>query len=239
MWPATPEAGAAAPDGAPGDVHRAGRVGEIPIACSPLTARSVCGRRARVFFVRGSKWARKSRRINEMQSDLVFRGAHQECAHNSKEISRFTADLVFRDVPGKSVQRRGYTQRLRHPLLAVAPLKTIAGRVVRVLRPPPRLTPFPSRRLAIRLTACALTWSDSRIGTEPPAADGTGSLPGSGHRDSSSPRPAHRSGGQIKRGGSFFESRDRKLFASAEGARYTSCRDTFRRIPMKPHATIT
>ena len=152
-----------------------------------------------------------------MQSDLIFRGAHQECAHNSKEISCFSADLVFRDVPGKSAQRSGHTQRLRRPLLCVAPLETIAGRVVRVLRPPPSLGLFPSRRLAIRLTARTLTRSDPRIGTEPPAADGTGSLPGSGHRDSSSPRPAHRSGGQIKRGGSFFESRDRKLFASAEG----------------------
>jgi hypothetical protein len=154
-----------------------------------------------------------------MQSDLIFRGAHQECAHNSKEISCFSADLVFRDVPGKSAQRSGHTQRLRRPLLCVAPLETIAGRVVRVLRPPPSLGLFPSRRLAIRLTARTLTRSDPRIGTEPPAADGTGSLPGSGHRDSSSPRPAHRSGGQIKRGGSFFESRDRKLFASAEEVR--------------------
>src|ERR1041384_741462 len=151
-----------------------------------------------------------------MQSDLIFRGAHQECAHNSKEISCFSADLVFRDVPGKSAQRSGHTQRLRRPLLCVAPLETIAGRVVRVLRPPPSLGLFPSRRLAIRLTARTLTRSDPRIGTEPPAADGTGSLPGSGHRDSSSLRSTHRSGAQIKRAGSFFESRAGKLFASAE-----------------------
>ena len=40
-----------------------------------------------------------------MQADLVFCGAHQECAHNSQEISCLAAELVFREVPGKSVQR--------------------------------------------------------------------------------------------------------------------------------------
>jgi hypothetical protein len=133
-----------------------------------------------------------------MQSDLVFRGAHQECAHNSEKISRFAADLVFRDVPGKSVQRSGHAQRLRRPLLCVTLLKTICGRVVRVLRSPPSLGLFPSRRLALRLTARALTPSDPRIGTEPAAANGTGSLLGSGHRDSSSlcPNPSVGRSGQ-------------------------------------------
>jgi len=125
-----------------------------------------------------------------MQPDLVFRGAYQECAHNSKEISSFAAELVFRHVPGKSVQRSGHTQRLRLPLLCAAPLETIAGGIIRVPRPPLSLGLLPSRRLAFRLTARPLTHSDPRMGTEPPAADGAGSLPGSGgHRDSSSPRP--------------------------------------------------
>ena len=42
-----------------------------------------------------------------MQSDLVFRGAHQECAHNSKKISRFAADLVFRDIQGSRFSGAG------------------------------------------------------------------------------------------------------------------------------------
>ena len=124
-----------------------------------------------------------------MQPDLVFRRAHQECAHNCKEISCFAADLVFRDIPGKSVQRSWHTQQLRNPFLCAAPLHTIAGRVVRVLRPPTSLGLFPARPLALPLTARVLTRADPRIGTEPAAADGTGSLPGSGHRDSSSPPP--------------------------------------------------
>jgi hypothetical protein len=124
-----------------------------------------------------------------MQADLVFRGAYQECAHNSKKISRFAAELVFRDIPGKSVQWAANAQRLRRPLLCAALLETIAGGVVRVLRPPSSLSLFPSRRLALRLTACPLTYSHPRMGTEPPAADGTGSLRRSGHRDSSSTRP--------------------------------------------------
>jgi hypothetical protein len=48
-----------------------------------------------------------------MCADLIFRGTHQECAHNPKEISGFAAKLVFRDVPGKLVRRGGQTQRLR------------------------------------------------------------------------------------------------------------------------------
>ena len=181
-------------------------------------SRSVCGGGARVFSGRSWESTRKSPRLNEMQTDLVFRGAHQECAHNSKEISRFAADLVFRDIPGKSVQWGGNTQWLRRPLLCAALLETITGAVIRVLRPPSRLGRLPSRRLALRLTARVLTHSDPRIGTEPAMADGAGSLPGSGgHRDSSSPRPLLlRWKTQITPGGSFLESRGGKLFASAE-----------------------
>ncbi len=130
-----------------------------------------------------------SLRLKQMQTDLVFRGTHQKCAHNAKEISNFAAQLVFRHVPGKSVQRRGHSQRLRLSFLHTALLDTIAGGIVRVLRPPLSLSLLPSRRLALRLTTCPLTHSDPRMGTEPAAADGTGSLPGSGHRDSSSLRP--------------------------------------------------
>ena len=152
-----------------------------------------------------------------MHLDLVFRQAHQECAHNAKEISAFAAELVFRDVPGKSVQRSGHTQRFRRPFLGAAPLETIAGGIIRILRPPLSLGLLPSRRLTLRLTACALTLSDPRMGTEPTVADGTGSFPGSGHRGLSSPHP-YPPVGQIKFGGSFLESEGGKVFASAEAS---------------------
>ena len=151
-------------------------------------SRSVCGGCARVFSGRWRECARKSHCINEMQPNLVFCGAHQKCAHNAKEISSFAAGLIFRDVPGKSVQRSGHTQRLRLPFLCAAPLETIAGGIIRVLRPPLSLGLVPSHPLALRLTARPLTHSNPWMGTEPATADRTGSLPGSGHRDSSSPR---------------------------------------------------
>ena len=135
-----------------------------------------------------------------MQADLVFRRAHQECAHNSQEISGFAAELVFREVPGKLVQWGGNTQRLWRPFLGDSPLETIAGGVVRVLRTPPRLGPSPSRRLALRLTASMLALPDPRIRTEPVATDGAGSLPESGHRDPSSPCPQHTSRAAFKSG---------------------------------------
>src|SRR5215831_2337118 len=123
-----------------------------------------------------------------MQPDLVFRRTHYECAHNPKEISGFAAELVFRHVPGKSVQWRRHTQRLRRPFLRAALLETIAGGIVPVLGPPLSLRFLPPRRLAFRLTARLLTRADPRIGTEPAAADQAGSLPEGGHRDPSSPR---------------------------------------------------
>jgi hypothetical protein len=48
---------------------------------------------------------------------------------------------------------------------------------------------FSSRCLALRLAARVLTHSDSRIRTEPTAADRAGSFPEGGHGDSSSPCP--------------------------------------------------
>jgi hypothetical protein len=49
------------------------------------------------------KWTRNSRRIIYMRAELVFRGAHQKCAHNSNEIRAFPPELVFRQIPRKSV----------------------------------------------------------------------------------------------------------------------------------------
>jgi hypothetical protein len=69
-----------------------------------------------------------------MRADLVFCGAHQECAHNCEEISCLAAELVFREVPEKSVQRSRHTQRFWRPFLCAAPLEAIAGDTVRAGR---------------------------------------------------------------------------------------------------------
>jgi hypothetical protein len=49
---------------------------------------------------RGGKCAGKSRGINAIRPELVFRGADHECSHNPNEISALGSELVFRDIPG-------------------------------------------------------------------------------------------------------------------------------------------
>jgi hypothetical protein len=56
---------------------------------------------------RKGKCAWKRFGINEIERDLVFRGAQDKCACNPNEISALGSELVFRDDPGKSVQWRG------------------------------------------------------------------------------------------------------------------------------------
>jgi hypothetical protein len=49
---------------------------------------------------RRGKCAGKSRGINQIRPELVFRGTDHQCAHNANEISALRAELVFRDLPG-------------------------------------------------------------------------------------------------------------------------------------------
>jgi len=77
-------------------------------------------------------------------------------------------------------------------------------------------------RLAVGISAGALSASHSRIGPEPPATDGARSLPGLGHRDdlsSSSPSDRGEAGGQFRISGSFLVSRGGSFLESAEGRR--------------------
>ena len=77
-------------------------------------------------------------------------------------------------------------------------------------------------RLAVGISAGALSASHSRIGPEPPATDGARSLPGLGHRDdlsSSSPSDRGEAGGQFRISGSFLVSRGGSFLESAEGTR--------------------
>ena len=55
----------------------------------------------------------KSRAFSQMRVELVFRGADEECYHNTNEISTLGPELIFREVPGKLVQRRRQPERFR------------------------------------------------------------------------------------------------------------------------------
>lgn len=120
-----------------------------------------------------------------MRADLVFRGAHHECAHKPKKISALGPELVFCEVPGKSLQGGGQTQRFGRLLPRPALQQTVAGGVIGIAGAPARLGLLPPSRLALRPAAGVLAIPNTRIRPEPPAADGAGSLPGLGHRDSS------------------------------------------------------
>jgi len=121
--------------------------------------------------------------IREIRADLVFRGADDQCSHNTNEISALRAELVFRDLPGKLVERWGHAQRFRgfglRRALVDPPCDGIAG----VAITPVRLGFLTSRRLAVGIAAGALSTPYSRVGPEPPATDSARSFPGLGHRD--------------------------------------------------------
>ena len=180
-----------------------------------IASASVWSRRALVFCCGRGKYSGNWPGISCLRADLVFRGAHQECPHNSKKISRFAADLVFRQIPGKSVQRGRYTQRFRRLFLHLTLLNAVPCRVIRVRGAPPRLSLLPPCCLALRLLAGVLTVADTRIRPEPPPADRARPLPGLRHRDSSSPRPPARCCALFKEGGSVLESRAGSILPSA------------------------
>jgi hypothetical protein len=158
--------------------------------------------------------------ISEIQANLVFRGADDQCSHNANEISTLQAELVFRDVPGKLVERRWHSQQLggfglRRGALIDSPCDGVAG----VPITPVCLGLLTARRLAFRLPASALPASHSRVRPEPPATDGARSLPGLGHCDdlSSSSRSGRReTSGQFRMSGSVLASRGGSVLESAE-----------------------
>ena len=96
------------------------------------------------------------------------------------------SELVFREVPGKSVQRRGRADRFGG-LILVALGDSMGGRVAGVAGAPTGLRLLAASFLAVRFTASALAVADSHVWPEPPSADPARSLPGIGHARSSSP----------------------------------------------------
>ena len=106
----------------------------------------------------------------------------QSLSHNPNEIRTLHPELGLRDVPGKFRQWGRQTQRLG-PILGVAPIHPARDEVIRVSGPPRRLLLPSARFLAFRLGADVLPRSDSRIWTEPPAADRAGSFPRVWHGD--------------------------------------------------------
>ena len=139
---------------------------------------------------RPGKCAGKSRGINTIHPELVFREAHQECCQNCNEINALRSELVFRELPGKLVQRRGYPQHFRRWLGWCRPMIDAVGDGVAWVAPTPTgLGLPPSRGLAFRLPAGVLAITYSRVWPEPPPADRTRSLPGLWHGDASSSSP--------------------------------------------------
>src|ERR1017187_4162222 len=99
-------------------------------------------------------------------------------------MSPLHSEVVFRDIPGKLVQWRRQSQRLRRLLrLRRAPVNSPGDGIAWVPVAPPRLRLLPAPGLTFWLGAGPLPDSYSRIRPEPPAADGAWSLPGLWHRD--------------------------------------------------------
>ena len=133
------------------------------------------------------KCAGKSKSINTIGLELGLRGIEHSLAHNPNEIRALNPELGLRDVPGKSVQWRRQPERFRRPFPLRPILDPARDEVVGMPLPPCLLLLSPPCGLAIRVAACALTRSDSGIGTEPVAANRTRFLSGVRHGDSSSP----------------------------------------------------
>jgi hypothetical protein len=163
-------------------------------------------RRGSGLFRLAGKCSRKARGINGIRLELVFCRAQQECAQNPNKISALASELVFREVPGKSVQRRGRADRFGG-LILVALGDSMGGRVAGVAGAPTGLRLLAASSLAVRFTASALAVADSHVWPEPPSADPARSLPDIGHARSSSPRP----------GGQLLASIGGSVLASAEG----------------------
>jgi len=146
-------------------------------------------RRGSGLFRSWAKWAGKPLWISKIRLELVFRRAEEECAQNCNEISALAFELVFREIPGKSVQRRGRADRFGG-LILVALGDSMGSRVAGVAGPPTGLRLLAAGFLAVRLPATVLAVADSHVWAEPSPADPAWSLPGIRHARSSSPSPA-------------------------------------------------
>ena len=92
--------------------------------------------------------------------------------------------MVFRDIPGKLVQWRRQSQRLRRlGYLRRAPVNSPGDGIAWVPVAPLRLRLLPASGLTFRRVAGPLPVSCSQTRPEPPAADRAWSLPGLWHRD--------------------------------------------------------
>jgi hypothetical protein len=133
------------------------------------------------LFRRNGKCAGKSRYINNIGPELVFRGADEKCSQNPNEISSLSSELVFREVPGELVQRRGHSQWFGRGVGRRALLDPVGGCVLRVPSTPTRLGSLPAGALTFRLAASLLPGAYSRVRKEPPAANRAWSLPSLWH----------------------------------------------------------
>jgi hypothetical protein len=127
----------------------------------------VCRKRDLGLRDRRGKCARNLLRIKWITPKLELRGVQEDFAHNRKEISSLHPELGLRHVPGKSVQRRGQTQRFWALFPCAALLHTARNEVVGIPYPPGRLYLPAVYGLTIRSPTSTLTFSNSWIGTEP------------------------------------------------------------------------
>jgi len=107
-----------------------------------------------------------------------LRTRQQYLAQNPNEIRAFDPKLELRDIPGKSAQRRWQTQRLRRSIGFSAIQNPARDEIVRISLPPSLLLLLSASDLAIRISTSSLTRTNSRIGTEPTAANAAGFLSG-------------------------------------------------------------
>jgi hypothetical protein len=137
------------------------------------------------LFRRGGKCAGKPFQISQIRLELVFRGLQEKCARNRNEINTLALELVFRQVPGKSVQGWGRTERFGVRVL-VPLLEAIGDGVAGIAGAPTGLRFLAPGFLTVWLAAGVLAVADSVIRLEPTAANPAGPLSGIGHAGSSS-----------------------------------------------------
>ena len=134
------------------------------------------------LFRQCGKCARNPRRISCITQQLVFRGPEEKSAQNPKQISALCAELVFRQIPWDLVQRRRHPQRFGGWILRGRPLlNPVRGCILRVPPAPACLRLPTPGRLALRLTAGALSRSDSRVRPKPLPTYRARSLPALWH----------------------------------------------------------
>lgn len=116
-------------------------------------------------------------KIAGMRASLVLRGLDEDFAENRKEVGALMAELVLREVPGKSVERRGNGHGLgRSLVVARTGVETASGEVVGVALAPSGLSRGAAGGLTLDPSACALAIADARIRLKPPPTEPAGPL---------------------------------------------------------------